>query len=48
VMMTRQELGAKMLSHHSGRTSTLFIVLFSLVLCHTRESGYPVDTRAAI
>src|SRR5213080_3512957 len=26
VMMTRQELGAKMLSHHSGRTSILFVI----------------------
>src|SRR6267142_214930 len=26
VMITRQELGAKMLSHHSGRTSILFVM----------------------
>src|SRR5882724_7779219 len=26
VMSTRQELGAKMLSHHSGRTSILFVM----------------------
>src|SRR5215510_10766921 len=47
VIRTRQELGAKMLSHHSGRTSILFVMSGTSADCDDESGRGPALKRVA-